>query len=100
MRNYRKAFDNFDPLRRWLRYEPKKARELLRNSGIVRNRLKIESAIQNAKAFLLVQKEFRSFDLYVWNFVGGQTPGRTRGARSSELHADVHLPVRRHEART
>lgn len=80
--NYRIAFDNFDPLR-VARYGPKKVRELLRNPGIVRNRLKIESAIQNAKAFLLVQKEFRSFDVYVWNFVGGQATQNVWGA--SEL---------------
>ena len=80
--NYRIAFDNFDPLR-VARYGPKKVRELLRNPGIVRNRLKIHSAIQNAKAFLLVQKEFGGFDAYVWNFVGGQS---TQNAwRASEM---------------
>ena len=70
--NFRIAFDNFDPLR-VARYGPKKVRELRRNPGIVRNRLKIDSAIQNAKAFLLVQKEFGNFDAYLWTFVGGQS---------------------------
>ena len=70
--NFRIAFDNFDPLR-VARYGPKKVRELLRNPGIIRNRLKIDSAIQNAKAFLLVQKEFGNFDAYLWTFVGGQS---------------------------
>ena len=69
--NYRAAFDNFDP-RVVSQYGRKKVRELLGNSGIVRNRLKIGSAIQNAQAFLRVQKEFGSFDAYIWQFVGGQ----------------------------
>jgi DNA-3-methyladenine glycosylase I len=69
--NYRAAFDNFDPLF-VSHYGRKKVRELLGNSGIVRNRLKIESAIQNAQAFLQVQKELGSFDAYIWQFVDGQ----------------------------
>lgn len=69
--NYREAFDNFNPLV-ISRYGGKKVRELLSDSGIVRNRLKIDSAIQNAQAFLQVQKEFGSFDAYMWGFVGGQ----------------------------
>jgi DNA-3-methyladenine glycosylase I len=69
--NYRKAFDNFDP-RKVARYDSRKIKALLANPGIVRNRLKIEAAIQNAKAFLVVQKEFGSFDAYIWQFVGGQ----------------------------
>jgi len=69
--NYRAAFDNFDPLV-VSRYGRKKVRELLGNPGIVRNRLKIDSAIQNAQAFLQVQKEFGSFDAFIWQFVGGQ----------------------------
>ncbi len=68
--NYRAAFDHFDP-RVVARYGPKKIRQLLGDSGIVRNRLKIESAIQNARAFLQVQKEFGSFDTYIWQFVEG-----------------------------
>jgi len=70
--NYRHAFDNFDA-RKVARYDRRKVQQLLANSGIVRNRLKIESAVQNAKAFLDIQKEFGSFDKYLWQFVGGQT---------------------------
>lgn len=69
--NYRAAFDNFNPLV-VSRYDRRKVRELLDNTGIVRNRLKIDSAIQNAQAFLQVQKEFGTFDAYIWQFVGGQ----------------------------
>jgi DNA-3-methyladenine glycosylase I len=68
---YRDAFDNFDPLR-VARYSPARVEKLMKNAGIVRNRLKIESAIDNAKAFLRIQKEFGSFDAYVWAFVGGK----------------------------
>src|SRR5690348_6902080 len=68
---YRKAFSNFDP-RKVAKYGPEKIAQLLGNSGIVRNRMKIESAIRNAKAFLEVQKEFGSFDRYIWQFVGGK----------------------------
>jgi DNA-3-methyladenine glycosylase I len=68
--NYREAFDGFDP-RLVAEYRPPKVRELLANVGIIRNRLKIQSAIQNAKAFLQVQEEFGSFDVYIWQFVGG-----------------------------
>lgn len=69
--NYRKAFDDFDYQKIAL-YDDAKRAELLRNEGIIRNRLKIKSAIQNADAFLKVQKEFGSFDKYIWNFVGGK----------------------------
>jgi len=69
--NYRKAFDNFDPSI-VAKYRQKKRTSLLSNMGIVRNRLKIESAIQNAKFFLAVQKEFGTFDAYIWQFVGDQ----------------------------
>jgi DNA-3-methyladenine glycosylase I len=69
--NYRRTFDNFDP-RKIARYDDAKVRALLADPGIVRNRLKIAAAIQNAKAFLAVQKEFGSFDAYVWQFVGGK----------------------------
>src|SRR5476649_903537 len=74
--NYRKAFDDFDP-RRIARYTDKKIARLLANAGIVRNRLKISATIQNAKAFLAVQKEFGSFDRYIWRYVGG-TPKQNR----------------------
>jgi DNA-3-methyladenine glycosylase I len=69
--NYRKAFANFDP-KKVAKFDAKKQRQLLQNPGIVRNRLKIAATIQNAKAFLAVQKEFGSFDAYVWRFVGGK----------------------------
>jgi DNA-3-methyladenine glycosylase I len=66
---YRRAFNNFDA-RRIARYDARKVKQLLANPGIVRNRLKIAATIQNAKAFLAVQKEFGSFDAYIWQFVG------------------------------
>jgi DNA-3-methyladenine glycosylase I len=69
--NYRKAFDNFDP-QRVASYNRRKIQQLLQDPGIVRNKLKIASAIDNAKAFLRVQEEFASFDRYIWQFVGGQ----------------------------
>jgi DNA-3-methyladenine glycosylase I len=69
--NYRAAFDNFDYQKIALYDEAKKA-ELLKNEGIIRNRLKIASAVQNANAFLNIQKEFGSFDSYIWNFVDGK----------------------------
>ena len=69
--NYREAFDNFDP-KLVAEYNEGKIEELMSNSGIIRNRRKIEGAIKNARAFLEVQKEFGSFDKYIWEFVGGK----------------------------
>jgi DNA-3-methyladenine glycosylase I len=69
--NYRHAFDRFDAAK-ISRYGPKKIAALLADAGIVRNRLKIAATIGNAKAFLAVQREFGSFDRYVWSFVGGR----------------------------
>jgi DNA-3-methyladenine glycosylase I len=69
--NYRKAFGGFDP-RKVARYDERKIAALLENPGIVRNRLKVRSAVTNAKAFLAVQKEFGTFDAYIWTFVGGR----------------------------
>lgn len=69
--SYRKAFDGFDP-RKVAGYDARKVRKLLSDEGIIRNRLKIESAIKNAKVFLEVQREFGSFDAYVWRFVDGR----------------------------
>jgi DNA-3-methyladenine glycosylase I len=69
--HYREVFDGFDP-ERVARYDRRKIDRLLRDPGIVRNKLKIASAIANAKAFLCVQKEFGSFDRYIWQFVGGK----------------------------
>jgi len=68
---YREAFDYFDPIK-VARYREAKCEKLLLNEGIIRNRLKIASAISNAKAFLKVQKEFGSFDSYIWSFVDGK----------------------------
>ncbi|HLA09719.1 MAG TPA: DNA-3-methyladenine glycosylase I [Pyrinomonadaceae bacterium] len=76
--NYRRAFDGFDPVK-ISRYGQKKIERLLVDEGIVRNRLKVQSAVQNAKAFLATQKEFGSFDQYVWNFVNYQPIIRKRG---------------------
>jgi len=70
--NYRRAFDHFDA-RKVARYGEREIRALLADAGIVRNRLKIGSAIRNAQAFLRVQKEAGSFDAYLWSFVGGRT---------------------------
>jgi DNA-3-methyladenine glycosylase I len=68
---YRRAFDRFDA-RKVARYDGRKIRALLADAGIVRNRLKIEGAVRNARAFLAVKKEFGTFDAYVWQFVGGR----------------------------
>ena len=70
--NYRKAFAGFDP-KKVARFDAKKVAALMQNEGIVRNRLKIGSTIDNARAFLAVQAEFGSFDTYIWQFVGGKT---------------------------
>lgn len=68
---YRKAFANFDPAR-VARFTPSRVEQLLQNPGIVRNRLKVESTVRNARAFLAVRDEFGSFDAYLWRFVDGQ----------------------------
>ena len=70
--NYRRAFDGFDPAR-IAKYSDAKIEKLMANAGIVRNRLKIVAAVQNAKRFLAVQKEYGTFDRYIWQFVGGRT---------------------------
>ena len=90
--NYRAAFDNFDPYA-VARYRAPKIRELLANPGIVRNRLKIHSAVQNARAFEAVQTELGSFDAYIWRFVDGEPKQNSWGswqqvpARSRESDA-------------
>lgn len=68
---YRKAFDHFDPVR-IARYTRSRVRRLMNDAGIVRNRAKIEAAIANARAFLAVRREHRTFARYIWRFVGGQ----------------------------
>jgi len=77
--HYRRAFDNFDA-RKVAKYQPRKIQKLMSDEGIIRNRLKIASATQNARAFLAIQKEFGSFDAYVWRFVKGRPLQRKRGA--------------------
>jgi DNA-3-methyladenine glycosylase I len=80
--NYRKLFAAFDPAK-VARFDAKRRAALMKDAGIVRNRLKIDSAVTNAQAFLKVQKEFGSFDRYLWNFVGGKpvVNGRAAGER-------------------
>lgn len=70
--NYRKAYDDFDPLKVSL-YDDEKLEELMQNAGIIRNRKKIEASINNAIKFLEIQKEFGSFDNYIWGFVDGKS---------------------------
>jgi DNA-3-methyladenine glycosylase I len=95
--HYRRVFAGFEP-GRVARFSPARIERLLRDPGIVRNRLKVESAVRNARAFLAVQREFGSFDAYVWRFVGGaprrnrwrtlrEIPGRT--AESDALSKDL-----------
>jgi len=77
---YRKAFGGFDPVK-IARYDEAMVEKLMQDSGIVRNRLKITGAIQSAKAFLAVQKEFGSFDKYIWQFTSGKTLQNKFGGR-------------------
>jgi DNA-3-methyladenine glycosylase I len=85
--NYREAFLGFDP-ERVARFGKRDLARLLKNPGIVRNRLKIESAVRNARAFLAVQDEFASFDRYVWRFVGGR-PIVNRWAEMKQVPAST-----------
>lgn len=96
-KNFRKAFDNFNA-KKIANYDSEKIKELLNDSGIIRNRMKINATIQNAKAFLRAKKEFGSFDKYIWHFTGGKTidnklkdlkkmPVRTK--ESDEMSADL-----------
>jgi len=82
---YREVFDDFDPAR-VARYDARKVKSLLEDPGIIRNRLKIASAIKNAELFLDVQKEFGSFDTYVWQFVGG-VPRKNSWSKFQKLPA-------------
>ena len=89
---YRRAFDHFDA-RKIADYKARKLRELMDDAGIVRNRLKIEGTVKNAKAFLVVQEEYGSFDEFIWQFVGGTAivnrlnPGDGTAATTPELDA-------------
>jgi DNA-3-methyladenine glycosylase I len=82
---YREAFAGFDPAK-VARFTPARIERLLKDPGIVRNRLKVESTVSNAKSFLAVQREFESFDAYVWGFVGG-APRVNRWRNSGDLPA-------------
>ena len=95
--NYRKAFDGFD-VNKVARYTDKRIEKLLKDEGIIRNRLKVASAVSNAKAFLKVQKEFGSFDKYIWSFIDnkpivnrwketGQIPATSK--ESDEISKDM-----------
>jgi len=86
---YRRAFQRFDPAQ-VSRFDARRQRTLLADEGIVRNRLKIESAVRNARAFLTVQKEFGSFDTYVWRFVDGKA---VRNAWKSPAQVPASTPV-------
>ena len=82
---YRKAFANFDPVK-VARFSEKKIETLIQNPSIIRNRLKITSAVSNARAFLAIQKEYGSFDTYIWAFVGGK-PLQNRWKTMAEVPA-------------
>jgi DNA-3-methyladenine glycosylase I len=86
---YRKAFDNFD-YKKISKYTAKDKLRLLKDSGIIRNRLKIASTIENAKAFLKIQEEFGSFDKYLWNFVNN-TPINNKIKKISDIQANTGL---------
>jgi DNA-3-methyladenine glycosylase I len=90
--NFRKAFDGFDPAR-VARYSERKIQSLLKDPGIVRNKLKIRAAVHNAKCFLEVQKEFGSFDAYLWGFVNGK-PVINRWKRLSQMPPSTALSDR------
>jgi DNA-3-methyladenine glycosylase I len=87
--NFRKVFDNFD-YNKVAKYNRRKINSLLKDVGIIRNKLKIEGAITNAKAFLLVRKEFGTFDKYIWNFVDGK-PIQNKFKSLKELPAKTIL---------
>jgi DNA-3-methyladenine glycosylase I len=88
--NYRVAFDDFDASK-IAGYDRKKIRQLMANAGIVRNRLKIEATVSNARAFLGVQREFGSFDRYIWQFVGGKP-------KQNAWHSSRRVPARTAES--
>jgi len=87
---FRKAFDGFDPVK-VAQYDSRKVRTLLADAGIIRNRAKIAAAIENAKAFLIVEKEFGSFDAYIWRFAG-------RGPKPSRRKTLKQIPARTKES--
>jgi len=85
--DYRQAFGGFDP-KKVAAFDERKVKQLLSEAGIVRNRLKVESAVSNARAFLAVQNEFGSFDSYIWSFVGGK-PIRNKWKRLAQIPAST-----------
>lgn len=91
--NYRKAFAQFDP-KKVARFTAKDVARLMKNEGIIRNKLKIQSTITNAKAFLEVQKEFGTFDKYIWQFVGNKP------LRKNKLRQKKDYPARSEESDT
>lgn len=87
--NFRKAFDNFD-YNKVAKYDKRKINSLLKDAGIIRNRLKVEGAVKNAKAFLQIRKEFGTFDKYIWGFVNGK-PIQNKFKSLKELPARTEL---------
>ncbi|SMN17409.1 DNA-3-methyladenine glycosylase [uncultured Candidatus Thioglobus sp.] len=87
--NYREAFDDFDP-RKVAKYGEQKQKVLLQNEGVIRNRLKIKSTIQNAKVFIEIQEEFGNFSKYIWGFVN-QQPIQNKFKSLSDLPANTEL---------
>ncbi|MBD5129042.1 MAG: DNA-3-methyladenine glycosylase I [Ruminococcaceae bacterium] len=87
--NFRRAFDNFDP-EKVAEYDDKKIAELLNDAGIIRNRLKINAAVANAKAFLEIQREFGSFDKFIWGYVS-DTPIVNRPKTLADVPASTPL---------
>jgi len=88
--NYRKAFSGFDP-EKVARYTPAHLQKLLQNPGIIRNRLKVESAVTNARQFLSVQEEFGSFDRFIWRFVDGRP-------RVNQFSSGSQIPAKSQES--
>jgi DNA-3-methyladenine glycosylase I len=89
--NYRKAFDDFE-VSKVAKYNSSKIEKLMQNEGLVRNRLKINSAVRNAKVFLEIQKEFGTFDRYLWSFAN-YTPINNKIKKASDIPAHTHLSV-------
>ena len=86
---YREAFDNFD-FNKVARYNSKKIQSLLKNPGIIRNRLKIHSTVQNARSFIEIRKEFGTFNKYIWDFVGG-IPLQNKFNKLSDIPAKTEI---------
>jgi DNA-3-methyladenine glycosylase I len=95
---YRRAFDRFDA-RKIARYDARKAAALMRDAGIIRNRLKIAAAITNARAFLEVEKEEGGFARFIWSFVGGKPIFRARGAKLNTTSPEAEAMSRALKAR-